>query len=123
MHWHGLQISRSDVARDFVRAKPDHDISMMLRGGCADMPGRTAHLNRSRYGPKQGGRQWADLLAETVVKCGTGRCRTDPFIFRTVVDGKEELDLARHGDVELQAWMRFDSYAAIATKFAQIPSK
>ena len=39
-------------------------------GGCGDMSGKIVRLNRSLYGLKQSGRQWAGLLVETVVEYG-----------------------------------------------------
>ena len=57
---HGLKIFHLDVAQAFVR----------LPGGCGDMPDKIVRLNRSLYGLKQSGRQWAGLLVETMVEYG-----------------------------------------------------
>ena len=71
---------------------------MKLPDGCGDMSGKIVRLNRSLYGLKQRGRQWAGLLVETVVEYGMVQCRTDPYDFRMVVDGKVELIMAVHVD-------------------------
>ena len=71
---------------------------MKLPDGCGDMSGKTVRLNRSLYGLKQSGRQWAGLLVDTVVEYGMEQCRTAPCVFRMVVDGKVELIMAVHLD-------------------------
>ena len=64
---------------------------MKLPGGCGDMSGKIVPLNRSLYGLKQSGRQWAGLLVETVVEYGImEQCRTDQCVLRIVVNGKVE---------------------------------
>ena len=40
----------------------------------------------------------AGLLVETVVDYGMEHCRTDPCVFRMVVDGKVEFITAVHAD-------------------------
>ena len=70
---------------------------MKLPGRCVDWSGKIVRSNRSLYGLKQSGRQWAGLLVETVVKCVMEQCRTDPC-FRMVVDGKVEVIMAVHED-------------------------
>ena len=75
-----------------------HEIHMKLADGCGDMSGKTVRLNRSLYGRKKSGRQWAGLLVETVVEYGMAQCRTDPCVFRRVVDGKVDLIMVVHVD-------------------------
>ena len=65
---HGWKIFHLNVAQAFVRANLDAEICMKLPDGCGDMSGKNARLNRSLYGLKQIGRQWAGLLVETVVE-------------------------------------------------------
>ena len=71
---------------------------MTLPGGCGDVSGNNVCFNQSLYGLKQGRRQWAGLLVETVVEYGMEQCRIDPCVFRMVVDGKVELIVAVHVD-------------------------
>ena len=71
---------------------------MTLPGGCGDVSGNNFCFNQSLYGLKQGRRQWAGLLVETVVEYGMEQCRTDPYVFRMFVDGKVELIMAAHID-------------------------
>lgn len=63
------------------------------------MSGRIVHLNRSLHGLKRSGRQWARLLAATVVEYGMEQCRTDQCDFRMVVDRRVKSMLAVHADV------------------------
>ena len=117
---HGLKIFHLDVAQAFVRAKLDTEIYMKLPGGCGDMSGKIVRLNRSLYGLKQSGRQWAGLLVETVVEYGMEQCRTDPCVFRMVVDGKVQLIMAVHVDDIVIAGSDEscrDFHAALVTKF------
>ena len=117
---HGLKIFHLDVAQAFVRAKLDAEIYMKLPGGCGDMSGKIVRLNRSLYGLKQSGRQWAGLLVETVVEYGMEQCRTDPCVFRMVVDGKVQLIMAVHVDDIVIAGSDEscrDFHAALVTKF------
>ena len=93
-----MNIFRLDVAQAFVRAKLDAEIYMKLVGACGDMSGKIVRLNRSLYGLKQSGRQWAGLLVKTVVEYGMDQGRTDPCVFRMVVNGKVELIMAVHVD-------------------------
>ena len=93
---------------------------MKLPDGCGDMSGKTVHLNRSLRGLNQSGRQRAGLLVETVVEFGMEQCRTDPCVFRVVVDGKVELIMAVHVDSIVIAGSDEacrDFYAALNTKF------
>ena len=62
-----LKIFHLGVAQAFVRAKLDAEIYMKLPDGCGDVSRKIVRLNRSLYGLKQSGRQWAGLLVETVV--------------------------------------------------------
>ena len=99
---------------------------MKLPGGCGDMSGKIVRLNRSLYGLKQSGRQWAELLVETVVKYGMEQCRTDPCVFRMVVDGKVQLIMAVHVDDIVIAGSDEscrDFHAALVTKFPRITSE
>ena len=93
---------------------------MTLPGRCGDMSGTIVRLNRSLYGLNQSGRQWAGLLVYTVVEYGVEQCRSDPCVFRMVVDGKVELIVAVHVDgiviVGSDETFR-DFYAALVTKF------
>ena len=93
---------------------------MKLPDGCVDVSGKIVHLNRSLYGPKKSGRQWARLLVETVVEYGMEQYRTDPCVFRMVVDGKVELIMAIHLDTIMIAGSDEacrDFHAALNTKF------
>ena len=92
---------------------------MQLPGGCGDMSGKIVRLNRSLYGLKQRGYQWAGLFVETVVLYGMEQCRSDPCVFHMVVDGKVELIMAVHvNDIVFagsdEACRHF--HAALATK-------
>ena len=94
----GLKIFHLDVTQAFVRANPDAQIDMKLPDGCGDKSGKIVRFNRLLYGLNQSGRQWAGLLVETVVEFGMEQSRTDPCVFRMVVDGKVELITAVHVD-------------------------
>ena len=87
---YGLQIFHVDVSQAFVYAKLDHEIYMKLADGCGDMSRKTVRLNRSLYDLKQRGRPWVGPLVEAVVEYGMEQCRTDPCVFRMVVNGKLE---------------------------------
>ena len=63
------------------------------------MSDKIVRLNRSLYVLQQSERQWAGLLVETVVEYSMEQCRTDPCVFRMVVDGKVGLIMAVHVDV------------------------
>ena len=84
------------------------------------MSEKIVRLNRSLYGLKQSGRQWAGLLVETVVEYGMEQCRTDPCGFRIVVNGKVELIMAVHvDDIAITGSDEAcrDFHAALVTKF------
>ena len=94
----GLKVFHLDVSQAFfyfVRAKLDADIYMKLPDGCGDMSGKIVRLNRSLYDLKKSGRRWAGPLVETVVEFGMEQSRTDPCVFRMVVDGKVEPNYGR----------------------------
>ena len=76
----GLKIFHLDVAQAFARAKLDTEIYVKLPNGCGDMSRKIVRLNRSLYGLKQSGRQWAGLLVETVVEFGMEQSRIDPSL-------------------------------------------
>ena len=116
----GLKIFHLDVAQTFVRAKLDAEIYMKLPDGCSDMSGKIARRNRSQYGLNQSERQWAGLPVETEVQFGMEQSRTDPCVFRKIVDGKVELIMAVHvDDIVLTGSNEAcrDFHAAITTKF------
>ena len=60
------------------------------------MSRKIVRLNRSIYGLNQSRRQWAGV--ENVVEYGMEQSRTDPCVFRMVVDGKVEMIMAVHVD-------------------------
>ena len=64
---------------------------MRLPGVCGDKSGTIVRLKRTLYGLKQSGRQWANLLAETLVKYGLEQCKADPCVFRKVAEGRVEM--------------------------------
>ncbi|CAN0509782.1 unnamed protein product, partial [Scytosiphon promiscuus] len=93
---HGCKIFNLHVAQALFRAKIDAEKYMKLRGGCYNMPGKSFRLNRSLYGLKHNGRQWAGLVEETVVEYGMEQSRPDPCVFRMVADGNVTLSMAVH---------------------------
>ena len=119
----GLKIFHLDVAQAFVRAKLDAEKYMKLPDGCGDISGKIVRLSRSLNGLKQSGRQWAELLVETVVEFGMEQSRTDPCVFRMVVDDKVELIMVVHVDDIVIAGSDEacrDFHAALITKFPRI---
>ena len=96
---------------------------MKLPDGCDDMSEKIVRLNRSLYGLKQSGRQWAGLLVATVVEYDMEQSRTDPCVFRMVVDGKVELIMAVHVDGIVNAGSDEtcrDFHAALILNFPRI---
>ena len=87
----GLSIFHFDVAQAYIRAKLDEEVFMRLPGVCGDKSGKIVRLKRSLYGLKQSRRQWANLLAETLVKYGLEQCKADPCVFRKVVARRVEM--------------------------------
>ena len=96
------------------------DIHIKLPDRCGDMPGNIVRLNRSLCGLNQSGRQRAGLLVDTVVEYDMEQCRTDPCVFRMLVDGKAKLIMAVHVDDIVIAGSDEacrDFHAALNTKF------
>ena len=87
-------------------------------GECGDTPGKIVRLNRSLYDLKQSGRQWVGLSVEAVAEYGIEHCRTDPCVFRMVVNGDVEQIMAvfvdfswlqgrtRHAETSMPRWLR-----------------
>ena len=83
----GLPLRHFDVAQAYICALLDEEVYTKLPGGCGEQSKRTAKLKRAIYGLKQSGRKWDHLCADTLIAEGVEQCKTDPCIFRKVVDG------------------------------------
>ena len=59
---------------------------MKLPGGCGEKTKKAAKLERTIYGLKQSGRKWGHLCVDTQITDGFEQCKTDPYIFRKIVD-------------------------------------
>ena len=57
---------------------------MKLVAGCCEKLKKTTKLERVIYGLKQSECKWGHLCADTLI---AEQCKTDPCIFRKIVDG------------------------------------
>ena len=92
---------------------------MKLPDGCGNMSGKIVRLNRLIHGLQQSGRQWTGLPVEAVVEYGMEQRRSDPCVFRMVVDGKVEVIMVVHVDyvvIAVSDEARRDFHAALNTK-------
>ena len=95
----GWPLFHPDVEQAFVRAPLDSDVYMKLPSGCGSKTGQVVRLDRALYGVKQAGRQWAAHLCTTMVdEHDMEQCKSDPCVFRKVVDGVVELIVVVHVD-------------------------
>ena len=61
----------------------DHEFPV----GCGEKSKKTAESERAIYGLKQSGCKWGHLCVNTLISDGFEQCKTDPCIFRNIVDG------------------------------------
>ena len=54
-----------DVDQVFIQAELDAEIFLRLSPGCGEMLSKVVLLNKARYGLKQNGRSWYNLLLYT----------------------------------------------------------
>ena len=81
-----------------MRAPLDFDVYMKLPSGCGSKTGQVVRLDRALYGVKEAGRQWAAHLCKTMVNEHDMERKSDPCVFRKVVDGVVELIAVVHVD-------------------------
>ena len=67
-----------DVDQAFIQSRLDTDIYFRLPPGCGTVSGKVVLLNKARYGLKQSGRAWYQLLSSTLVGSGFEQCFVDP---------------------------------------------
>ena len=82
-----------------MKAPLDFDVYMKLPSGCGSKTGQVVRLDRALYGVKQADRQWAAHLCKTMVdEHDMEQCKSDPCVFRKVVDGVVKLIVVVHID-------------------------
>ena len=82
------------VEQALVQAKLDTNVYMKLPCGCGERTGKVVKLDRALQGIKQAGCQWSAVLCQTLVdEHGMEQCRTNPCVYRKIVEGVMELIL------------------------------
>ena len=72
---------------------------MRLPAGCGDRSGEVVLLQHTVYGLRQAGIQWSLRLSRGLLqKIGMEQSKTDPCMFRKVVDGEVTLIVYVHVD-------------------------
>ena len=72
---------------------------MKLEYGCEERKQNVVKLDRAHYGIKQAGRQWSDVLCQTLVdKHGMEQCRADPCVYGKTMEGIVKMILVVHVD-------------------------
>ena len=71
---------------------------MKRPSGCGSKTGQVVRLDRALYGVKEAGRQWAAHLCKTMVNEHDMERKSDPCVFRKVVDGVVKLMVVVHVD-------------------------
>ena len=95
----GWPLFHPDVEQAFVKAPLDFDVFMKPPSGCGSKTAQVVRLNRALYGVKQVGCQWVAHLCKTMVdEHDMEQCKSDPCVFRKVVDGVVKLIVVIHVD-------------------------
>ena len=97
---------RFDANQAFVQARLDTDVYMKLPYGCGERTGKIVKLDRVLYYEiKQAGRPCPAVLCQTLGdeygmehEQGMEQCRTDPCVYRNIVEGVLELIIVVHVD-------------------------
>ena len=82
-----------------MKAPLDLDEYMTLPSGCCSKTDQVVRLDLALYGVKQVGCQWVAHLCKTIVdEHDMEQCKSDPCVFRKVVDGVVKLIVVIHVD-------------------------
>ena len=78
-----------DVAQALTKATLDYEVYVKLLGGCGDLSGKYVRLEKALYRLKQSGLLWNDLLVVKLITVhGMEQCKSDPCVFRLILEGK-----------------------------------
>ena len=95
----GWLLQHLDVKQAFIQAPLDEAVYTRLPAGCEDMSGEVVLLQRGVYGLRQAGRQRSLRLSRVLLqKISMEQSKTDPCVFRQMVDGEVTLIVCVHVD-------------------------
>ena len=92
------KLRRFDAEQAFLKEDIGKEIYMKIPEEFQEYPGAVERLNKAVYGLVQAGRCWNTKLCDDMAAIGFEQVKTDPCVFRKVVDGEAEMVVVVHMD-------------------------
>ena len=85
------ELRHFDAEQAFLKADIDEEIYIDIPEEFQEFPGAVGRLNKAIYGLLQAGRCWNNKFCDDMTAIGFEQEKTDPCVFRKVVDGEAEM--------------------------------
>ena len=92
------ELRHFDTEQAFLKATIDEEIYIEIPEEFQEFPGAVGRLNKAIYGLVQAGRGWNNKFCDDMKAIGFEQAKTDPCVFRKVVDGEAEMVVVVHVD-------------------------
>ena len=92
------ELRHFDAEQAFLKAKIDEEIYIEISEEFQEFPGAVGRLNKAIYGLVQVGRCRNNTLCDVMTAIGFEQAKSDPCVFRKVVDGEAEMVVVVHVD-------------------------
>ena len=93
------ELRHFNAEQAFLKAKIDEEIYNEIPEEFQEFPGAVGRLNKVVYGLVQSVRCWNNKFCDDMTAPGFEQAKTDPCVFRKVVDGEAEMVVVVHGCV------------------------
>ena len=94
----GGELRHFDAKQAFLKADIDKEIYIEIPEEFQEFPGAVGWLNKAIYGLVQVGRGWNNKFCDDMTAIGFEQAKTDPCVFRKVVEGEAEMVVVVHVD-------------------------
>ena len=92
------ELRHFETEQAFLKADIDEEIYIEIPEEFQKVPGAVGRLNKAICGLVQAGRCWNNKLCDDMTAIGFEQAKTDPCVFRKVVDGEAKMVVVVHVD-------------------------
>ena len=92
------ELRHADAEQAFLKGDIDEEIYVEITEEFQEFPGAVRRLNKAIYGLVQAERCWNNTFCDDMTAIGFEQAKTDPCVFRKVVDGEAEIVVVVHVD-------------------------
>ncbi|CAN0246531.1 unnamed protein product, partial [Ascophyllum nodosum] len=92
------ELHHFDAGQAFLKADIDEEIYIEIPKGFQEFPGAVGLVNKAIHGLVQAGRCWNNKFCDDMTAVEFEQAKTDPCVFRNVVEGEAEMVVVVHVD-------------------------